>query len=575
MQAEAAAEGESNTLTATALFGAAVVVDAFTSLDRSGAAESAATSMRATCVVLVACLAGPPIREWMLLEQRAVIGVLLAIVALVGRHEAGSDMRMGDAVYVALLYVATLWMFWVGGTESTDKGRVVRPRSRDAPPFVHRESLMNLAVASLLYVSLRLVRHGFEQPLAISSYAHPSTGYDGTVRQLKGYAYSSSLGTCSLVFGGAVGVGTSVALFVDARLREQGTAAATLLLTVSATAQLTAAFLTTLSQSEALQNLPAIWSEAACDDRALCPVAFEARRLSLVSQSPSALWINALGTFVLAYAPSMRFQSRAAMLGSRRNFEMFIYGLIAASVAVAALLNYLSFSGTEALTDYALVGATVSVFLTAFVDSLAGALSFVICLLADVATDWASDGAAGVFLHPSRAFELYIVVLLLVYTLLGIFVEVTWRWLAREFVDAADRVLGILVVAGTSAATVLYLGAAASLATYDGQLLDETHLRGPDRRFARTSAASIVEHWLPLLVWLPLYGCRCEVEFLSVRTRAIAWYGSALVPVLMWAVALLALEAAPTASVGWLDSAPYILGLFVVALVPWMGLVWA
>jgi len=100
-------------------------------------------------------------------------------------------------------------------------------------------------------------------------------------------------------------------------------------------------------------------------------------------------------------------------------------------------------------------------------------------------------------------------------------------------------------------------------------------LRSADNRFARTSGAAIVEHWLPLLVWLPLYGCRCEVEFLSVRARAVAWYASPAVPVIMWLAALVALGETTTKAIGWSDSSPYFVSVASVAVAPWLALVWA
>ena len=569
------APSESNTLTATALFAASVVADAFTAHGRDGPAGHAPTSLRTSAIVLVACLAGPPIREWLVREQRAAIAALLVSVALAGAHASSADQRLGDAVYIALLYAALLYSFWAGGAEKGASGQSTSARSKDAPPFLRREALMNLAIATLCYSSLRVLRAGFDHPIAASNYAHTTQAYDGTERELQGYAYSSSTGATALAFGATVGVGTTVALFSSLELRTQGTAAATLLLTVSATAQLAAAFVVTLSQSEALANLPAVWSTGACSSRALCPSAYDSRRLSVVNQSPSALWLNGIGTFVLAYAPSLRFRSRAEMLGVQRNFEMLVYGLVGASIAVASLLGYLAFTGAEALSDYACVGATISVFVTAYVDSLAGALSFAICLVADVATNWAADGAGAVFAHLERCYELQIVVLLLLYVLIGVFVEVFWYCVPRALIDACDAALGLLTVAGTSAATALYLWSAAEAASYDGQLLDDTRLRGADNRFARTAAASITAHWLPLLVWLPLYSCRCEAGLLTARARATAWYVSGCVPVIVWFVALLALEASPTRAVGWLDSGSYLFGVLVVAAVPWAVLVWA
>lgn len=569
------APSESNTIAATALFAASVVVDAFTARDADTPAGHAATSLRASAAVLVACLAGPPIREWMLLEQRAAIGVPLIGVALAGAHASSAEQRLGDALYISLVFLSLVYTFWSGGAERGESGQATGARSKGAPPYLRRETLVNLALASLFYSSFRVLRAGLDHPIAASGFTHTSTAYDGTMRTLQGYAHSSSTGVAALCFGAAVGAGTATALFASTELRAHGTAAATLVLVVSATAQLTAAFVATLAQSDAMDGLPAIWSAGACASASLCQPAYEARRLSVVNQSPSALWLNGLGTFVLAYAPGLRFQTRDAMLNTRRSFEMAIYGLAGAAVIVATLISYLSFTGAEALTDYALVGATIAVFITSYIDSLAGALCFGTCLVADIATNWAADGAAGVFIHLSRCYELYLVVLLTLYVVVGVFAETLWRCVPRELVDVCDQILGTLAIAGTSAAAALYLAATALTASYDGQLLDETHLRGPDHRFARTSAAMIVEQWLPLLVWLPLYGRRYEVEFLTARARGAIWYTSALVPVVMWAISLLALQESPTQAVGWSDTGPYQVGLLVVAAAPWSVLVWA
>ena len=150
-----------------------------------------------------------------------------------------------------------------------------------------------------------------------------------------------------------------------------------------------------------------------------------------------------------------------------------------------------------------------------------------------------------------------------------------WRWLPRALVDVCDAVLGVLAIAGTSASTALYLAAAATAASYDGQLLDDALLRGPDNRFARTAAAGVVEHWLPLLVWLPLYGCRCEAEVLGWRVRALTWYSSAALPALVWLLSLAALEETPTSSVAWMDTSAFLLSLGTVAVAPWLVLAWA
>ena len=130
--------GESNTLAAAALFAASVVVDAFTARDAPEPEGTAATSLRASSIVLVACLASPPIREWMLLEQRAVGAVLLAGVAFAGMHEGSTGQRVGDSIFIVLMYVAMLYMFWSGGVVRDVDGKRINAVSPDAPPFVRR-----------------------------------------------------------------------------------------------------------------------------------------------------------------------------------------------------------------------------------------------------------------------------------------------------------------------------------------------------------------------------------------------------------------------------------------------------
>lgn len=568
---------ESNTLAATALFGAAIAVDALTALDPPSGDESPA-ALRLSSVVLVACLAAPPIRQWMVFEQRLVIAVPLLAVALVGRHTSAEGARAGDALFVLLTFAACVYVFWSGGTEN--KGApgartARRPLSEEAPPYTRREALVCLALSALLYSSFRLVRNAFEHPIATRDFTLTTTAYDGAARTSMGYAYASSTTTAAVALGGATGAGVAVALFISTELRAHGTGVATLVLVVSALLQLTSAFVATLAQSEAPTNLPAIWSTGACAAPTTCPAAHLARRNSLVGQCSSALWLNGLGTLVLAYAPSLRLRSRVAMLTTERNFEMVVYALVCAAACVGFALQYLAFSGGEALTDYAVVGALVALFLAACVDSIVGVLLFAACLSVDLAMVWLADGATGVFAHLPHCATVTMLVLMALYVFWSASVELLWRWLPAALVEAFDEALGVLVVAGTSVALGTYLMACAIYASYDGELYDEVLVRAADNRFARTSAATAMTHWLPLLLWLPLYGCRCEAEMLSWPVRAAAWYGAAAVPIVTWLVALAATDAGAATVVGWYGSAPFTVAIGSIVVVPWVVLPWA
>jgi hypothetical protein len=164
--------------------------------------------------------------------------------------------------------------------------------------------------------------------------------------------------------------------------------------------------------------------------------------------------------------------------------------------------------------------------------------------------------------------------LLCFYLVLAIVVEAGWCWLPQQFVDACDQVSGALTVMGTSIAAALFLGTCALYASYDGQGVAESQFRAADRRYARTCAAFVMEHWFPLLIWLPLYGCRCEVELLTRATRAVLWYVAVLLPITLWIVVVAGAQLARARAV-WYESGPFVLSVVTIAVAPWACMVWS
>jgi hypothetical protein len=565
---------EGNSFTSIALFASSVCIDALTAHDVRGPSGHAPTSLRVTSVVLAACLASPPLRKWMVLEQRAVLGAALLAAAIAGEHAGASAQRAADASFVSLVFGALLYTFCVGGTDTDHNGRAVTNRSRDAAPWLKRETVISLTLAIWFYSSIRVARIGFLHPVSVRDFVHYALTYDGSLRTMQGYAYASSTGAAALSFGGAVGASAAIALLLDSELRVQGTASATMVLTVASMAQLTAAFLATLSQSDAVASLPVVWSRGACASGALCEPAIAARRLALINQCASALWVNGIGALVLAHAPSLRMRSRTQMLSTPHNFDMFVCGLVGATICTIVLYGSLFLGPGEAVIDTVCVGAVVAVFVTAFVDSLVGVAAFDFCLLWTLYDGWPAEGLVGVFADLAQCYQLLIVALLTWHVLVRLFVEVLWRSLPRELLDACDRVLGAIATAGTSAAMALYLAASAAAASYEGHFVDDSRLTGAENRFARMAAVGILEHWLPLLVWLPLYGCRCETEQLSQRARALAWYASGLLPVVIWLLALGARTQTPAHGAAWVGTNPFAVSVWLVAVVPWSVLPW-
>ena len=178
---------ESNTIAASVIFLGGIVIDAFTAVEPYDGSH-AATSLRTTAVVLLGCLAAPPIRQWMVFEQRAMLAAALATVSLVGWHEMGQGARVADAVYVSICLGGMLVTFWRGVDELSgvvnEKASRPKAKSPSAPPYTHREMLVNTAVATLFYSSFRLLRAALRSPEVARTFEVGTLPYDGvrTVR---------------------------------------------------------------------------------------------------------------------------------------------------------------------------------------------------------------------------------------------------------------------------------------------------------------------------------------------------------------------------------------------------------
>ena len=553
----------------------AIVTDALTATDPVTGTE-APTAMRTSAIILIACLAAPPIRQWMVFEQRISIALPLAGVALLGWHEMGPGSRTADVIYVAFMLTSTAFAFWGGEVYQPDTltGGTTKSKSKEAPAYTRRESLNNLSIATLFYSSFRLMRAGIRHPDNVRMYRVSTGMYDGTHLLSVGYAYASSVTAASLCFGAAAGIGVASVLLINKDLREQGTSAATLVLTTAAFAQIAAAFIATLAGSEQLVNLGAIFSAGACGDRDVCAEAWRARRFAIVNGATGGLWLNGFGTILLAYAPSMRVRNRREMNELARSFEITIYAGVATLTCLGASLSYLSFSGAQSITDYAVVGAVAACLFAAFLDSLLGATLFLVSVGADLIMIAYTYGSASVFGHLTHCSNAVMLICLALYVVLMFTIDLTWRWLPPRLIELADQVAGVMTVAGTSISVALYLGTAALQSSYTGLLAPDDQFRAGDNRYERWTAIIIAEHYLAVMVWLPLYSCRCEVEQLTPRTRAIIWYSAMGIAALIWLlVRTIAADELTHVSITMFDT-HFVVGLVAVAALPWLVIVW-
>lgn len=559
---------ERNCLAATTLFIGAIVADGITALDPTQPNESP-SSMRCTAAVLIACLGAPPLRQRFVFEQRLIIGFSLMVVAFAGLHEGSESIRVVDAVYMWIVLTLTLYSFATGGIEDMGtKKQKTKVLSVEAPPYVYRESACSLATAALAYSGFRIMRQAFAHSEVARNFQVSGTAWDGSARLTTGYAAASTATVISLAFGGAVATGLAVALFASHDLREMGTGAKKELLMIGSFLLLFAAFSATVAWSEQYTALTAIWGDSACDS-VTCPASGLARRTSLMNSVPVALWMNALGAAVLAYAPDAKVQTREDEQGFSP--AVVAWGVVTLVGCLLMTIAYASFSGPGSYVDYAIVIGIGAVAVSAFWDTWYGSLLFLVAIGIDELFTLTTSPASELLTYFTHCSLLVSFILLLLRVVLSGITEFFWQSLPASVVANIDDIVGLLTIAGTSITTALYLATCGLMASYPGNWIGPNGYEQPDNKYARTWLAAILEHWLPVLVWLPMYTRKQEVSNVAQTYRLVTWLASLLVPLAIWLIGL-ATAGQPADHAMWTYHPSFVACTLVMGLVPWVAI---
>lgn len=562
---------ERNCIAATTLFVGAIVADALSAIDPPTENETP-SSMRCTAAVLIACLGAPPLRQRFVFEQRLLLGVCLATVALVGLHEGSEGVRVADAAYIWLVLSLSLYSFSTGGIEDIGQEDEADAGTRktvsfEAPSYVYRESACCLAMSSLFYSGFRIIRQSFAHSEVARTFQVAGVAWDGSPRLTVGYAATSIGSAVTLGFGGAVAVGVSSLLFASNEMRLVGTGAKKELLTIGAFMQLFAAFYATVAWSEQYTTLTAIFGDGSCRS-ADCPAAGVARRTALMNSSPIPLWLNSLGTVVLAYAPDAKVQSRE----DEKSLSPAIvaWGLVSLIGCALVTISYSAFTGPGAYVDYSMLVAIGGIAVSAFWDTWYGSVLFLVGLGADEILSLTVSPAGEMLTYFTHCSLLVSFILLSLRVILSGITEFFWTNLSSNVTAIIDDIVGLLTIAGTSVTVVLYLGSCVLATSYPGNWIPESDFEQPDNKYARTWIAAILEHWLPVLIWLPMYTRKQEVVNVAQTWRLVAWVVAELVPLAIWLIAL-ALSAKPPDHAMWTYSQPFLFGMVSMVLVPWLA----
>jgi hypothetical protein len=551
----------SNALVAALFFVAVLVSDALTAIDTMDHADVPA-SLRGTSLALVSCFAAPllvrperGIYGWL---QRPIIGTALLAAALAGVHHGGAMTRASDAFYTTLVCLAVTWLFSAGGVDEMTRASSKGDKIDKA---VSTSSAM-LAASLLLYGSVRIMRAGLSHAGEVRNFRAQSSGLHNASAAIEtlGYAYASDTATVAMSFGGAVGIGASIVMVVHVRELAIGTGSVALQLGVAAAFQMLAALATSLTYGDQVDWLPAVFASGACVGPAGgCDAAIASRRFAMVNTQVPGLWLSSLGLFALAYPVDNRFKNRNDAVNYVWDSASSIFGLVVVSGVLLLIYDYSDFSGSGGHTDYVTLIVIFAVYWGVFWDMLIGTLIITAAYAVEEGLLLADYGFETLFSRLSHLSLVVCIGLLALHSLVqGALVFWQPRWLQVG--------LGMLTVAGMSTAVSLYCASCCMLMSTNGA----TGLLADVDGGSHFAISFTLQHFVPVLVWAPLYACRCEVQLLSRCQRLAAWLGVVPLVGAIYALALTAMNISPpdTAILEPIAVASCIVG---VGVLPWLA----
>ena len=519
---------EWNVVVSTFYFAGAIVADALSAHDLAPGGVEAPSSLRASALLLLLCVAAPPLvnKDWGIdgTMQYVLLGLLLLVTAMLGLHEGGEYTRAADGFFVAVLFVPSVVAIVNGGTDMKDL------RAHNVRMAKARVAASALAGAALFYASARTLRLSLVHASSTRTFQVSSSTAIGNSTEFStlGYGLSSLPATVTSSFGAAVGMGAAIVL-VSARWsdEEHSHPDHSLLMGVSGLATLTSAFCLTMTLHEHIDTLPALYGAGACDStKDACGPAFAARRFAIVNTPIPQLLLIAFGMFVFAYPKQTRLGSQ------KRSFhwsaESTWMGFLCAFFVAVVCAETLSFGGDQWYVDVLGCVMLLGVALL-MLDTSIGTMTYLVAFVLAEVLKINASGLSEVGQYISHVMLWIHSVLLSLHWLLTLGTSVCGN------VEALDAVVGAVVVMGTSLALFLCVMTLGLMNALNGGGV--LNLTGRPDGGVRAVFSFLYEHFLPIVVWGFLYACRCEVGILDRVaggwTRRVLWVSSVVLAIVI------------------------------------------
>ncbi len=521
-------QAEGNVVSACSIFAAAVVLDALNALP-STLVVDVPVSLRTTALVLITMVAAPPITPNILVRQRSIASVLLAVTAWLGAHQGGVNARIADALYSLLCGWAVILIFGLRGPKPGERGYDSKGR---------RENVTALAAAFLGYAGVRIVRAGFYHAPEVAQFT--ATHGDITAR---GYAMADDVVACAMVFGGLLCVCASVIVLSNYEaIYEHGCAPICRVTGHLSVLIFTAAFVVQIVAYANLDALEPLFGDGACVGGVdVCEASFRARRLHTANSSAASLWACAVGMTIFAFPYNRRCRTR-------RDYHTYLE-------EEHALRGAANASGLLAVGSF-LVALLVVWFYTDEVSwwpSIELMLLYVSIPVAWFGSTWIACvlHAAGIIAYTAgrvgSAFgydfayltHWFVAATLLLVLMLSVTTFVSWLLYSscvseERYIPWLENVTALSLVALVSIQLFLTIASLAIVSGYDGGLVEDT---------ASWRAASLqwcTQHTITFFFSAALVGGRFEVHNDSIRrwVLRLVWFA---IPVLLascWSVSI-------------------------------------
>lgn len=513
-------------------------------------------ALRTSSLVLCVLLGAPSLRKDAIgvLEQRAILGILLASVAFLGLNRAEVAARNADGVFSLVGTLAAILASYSNGVMQSDSLHSKKIR----------EHYSSLCGGLIFYLGFRIVRHAFALPNEVTSF---KVSHDDI--ETLGYAVAVDLVVVGNAFAGACSIGFACIVLLNHDLVfHLGSSAVASIAGTLACFVFLGAFAAQLASFGAMQELPALFSENSCDgDADECAAAYRARRLFIASNSTAVAWVCAIAQTIYAFAHSKRFRTRREVF----EYEPSPYttgGLSAIGCSLGAMLLVLLLSDSNASMDWSdiellLLLASIPIALfhfttTACLTHAAGQSLYI----------WTRFDLHGYydFTYFTHHSLLATFVLTLLISIVSLFCYTLYSFGNRRlYSEPAEVVNAIALTSLVSVQTFLTLATLGMSAGYTGIYYEDA--KGSWRI---TGFEFTVQHCISFFFAAALYATRYEPARLpSVWARA-AWFALPPLLGLSWLLCILLLAVGDSPYQHFVDSTSFLVGISA-AFVSWVG----